>query len=225
MSSHCRPAEPPRRHMLVFLRLQAWQAARSTHAELTRDPIVTLWVESGWPLIVRRSTPDEACGVPVGLPLPPWAGKRRIGFLVQPEDVRYVVPPPGLDSIITCAPRGWWPTLEGLADLALRHSADARVVGSLAWHALTGLNYLTPQSDLDFVLHTRPGTDLPRLAAAIQAIETAAPMRLDGELIRADDAAVNWREFNAGARELLVKTAGGVALINRNDFVSGSATP
>jgi phosphoribosyl-dephospho-CoA transferase len=130
-----------------------------------------------------------------------------------------------LDSIITCAPRAWWPTLERLADLGLRHSADARVVGSLAWQALTGLTYLTPQSDLDFVLHTRPDTDLPRLAASIQTIETAAPMRLDGELIRTDDAAVSWREFNAGACQLLVKTAAGVALIDRNDFVSGSATP
>ena len=45
-------------------------------------------------------------------------------------------------------------------------------------------------------------------------------MRLDGELVRDDGAAVNWRELQAGAREILVKTVGGVALIERQHFFS-----
>ena len=51
--------------------------------------------------------------------------------------------------------------------------------------------------------------------ADLAAIEAAAPMRLDGELVRDDGAAVNWREFHAGAREILVKTIDGVALLDR----------
>ena len=44
-------------------------------------------------------------------------------------------------------------------------------------------------------------------------------MRLDGELIRDDGAAVNWRELHTGAREILVKTLGGVALLDASHFL------
>ena len=93
--------------------------------------------------------------------------------------------------------------------------------GSLAWRALTGLDYLTDRSDLDLLLHVHRDTDLHRLAADVAGIEAAAPMRLDGELIRDDGAAVNWREFHAGAREILVKTVGGVALLDTQPFLLG----
>ena len=48
-------------------------------------------------------------------------------------------------------------------------------------------------------------------------------MRLDGELVRDDGAAVNWREFHAGAREILVKTVGGVALLDSEPLSSWKA--
>jgi phosphoribosyl-dephospho-CoA transferase len=85
--------------------------------------------------------------------------------------------------------------------------------------ATTGLNYLTDTSDLNLLLPIRCCGDLLRLTAGLAAIEAKAPMRLDGELMRDDGAAVNWREFHTGARELLVKTTDGVALL-ANDFVS-----
>ena len=66
-------------------------------------------------------------------------------------------------------------------------------------------------------------TDLHRLTADLARIEAAAPMRLDGELVRGDGAAVNWREFRAGAREILVKTVGGFALIERQHFLPKGA--
>jgi len=99
---------------------------------------------------------------------------------------------------------------------------QARVFGSLAWRALTGLDYLTDRSDLDLLLYVRRDTDLRRLAAELAEIEAAAPMRLDGELVRDDAAAVNWRELHAGAREILVKTVGGVALVDTSLFLLGT---
>jgi phosphoribosyl-dephospho-CoA transferase len=96
------------------------------------------------------------------------------------------------------------------------------VFGSLAWRALTGLDYLTGRSDLDLLLHVHRDTDLLRLAADLALIEALAPMRLDGEFVRGDGAAVNWREFHAGAREILVKTVGGVALLDTTQFLSGT---
>ena len=97
-------------------------------------------------------------------------------------------------------------------------ASEVRVFGSLAWQALTGLAYLTEQSDLDILLHPGPDTDPLRLAAAIAAIDAAAPMRIDGELVRSDGLAVNWRELNDGARHVLAKSAAGVALIDASHF-------
>jgi phosphoribosyl-dephospho-CoA transferase len=117
------------------------------------------------------------------------------------------------------APRAWWPTLDAVRELAGKYSVEARVFGSLAWRALTGLDYLTDRSDLDLLLYVHRDTDLHHLTAELAGIEATAPMRLDGELVRDDGAAVNWRELPTGSREILVKTVGGVALIDREHFL------
>jgi phosphoribosyl-dephospho-CoA transferase len=210
-----------KRHDLIFVDPKRWRAVLATRDDLTTDPLVARWVENGWPLIGRRGTPCEVHGVPLGLPLPPFAGKRRLSFLMQPEDIVSTSPPPALRSVIAVAPRAWRPTLDGLDELASRHAVKARVFGSLAWRALTGLDYLTGRSDLDLLLHVNSDTDVHQLAGDVAAIERAAPMRLDGELIRDDGAAVNWREFHAGARDILVKTIGGVAMQSTSQFFPG----
>jgi phosphoribosyl-dephospho-CoA transferase len=113
----------------------------------------------------------------------------------------------------------WQPTLEALDELAAAHAVELRIFGSLAWQALTGLDYLTEKSDLDLLLEVSGHTDLARLTAGLAAIEARAPMRLDGELVRGDGSAVNWREFNNGTPEILVKRIRSVGLVQRNDFL------
>ncbi|MEJ1963133.1 MAG: malonate decarboxylase holo-[acyl-carrier-protein] synthase [Gammaproteobacteria bacterium] len=221
MSSHSSPAERPRRHDLVFIKPQSWLATLASRDDLAADPLVALWVDRGWPLIGRRAMPGELNGVPLGLPLPPFAGKRRLSFLMQPGDFLSTRSPPVLRATTQVAPRAWWHTLERLDELATRHSLELRVCGSLAWRALTGLNYVTEQSDLDLLLYVNRDTDLHRVTAELAAIEATAPMRLDGELIRLDGAAVNWREFHSGASEVLVKTVCAVALLEPQLFLEG----
>jgi phosphoribosyl-dephospho-CoA transferase len=169
--------------------------------------------------------PGETPGVALGLPLPPSAGKKRIAFLLPPCDIVSIIRPPSLKAASGSAPRAWWPTLDRLGELALRHSVEARVFGSLAWRSLTGLDYVTDRSDLDLLLDCHRDTDLDRLAADIAAIEADAPMRLDGELMRDDGAAVNWREFHGGAAEVLVKGVDGIALLDRRHFIFGKMIP
>jgi phosphoribosyl-dephospho-CoA transferase len=210
-----------RRHDLLFVRPAGWRSLLQTRRDLAAEPLAAIWVDNGWPLIGRRAIPGEGYGVPLGLPLPPFAGKRRLSFLMLPEDIISTAPPPALGSASRVAPLAWWPTLLRLAELASQHSIEARVFGSLAWRALTGLDYLTDRSDLDLLLHVRRDTDVRRLAAHLIRIEAGAPMRLDGELIRDDGAAVNWREFHADAREILVKTSGSVTLVDAGDFLPG----
>jgi phosphoribosyl-dephospho-CoA transferase len=214
-----------RRHDLIFVRPESWRAALAVRSDLAADPLVAPWAENGWPLIGRRATPCERHGVAVGLPLPPFAGKRRLSFLMQAEDVLSIAPPPSLRTAGIMAPSPWRPTLERLDELASIHSVDARVFGSLAWRVLTGLDYLTDRSDLDLLLHIDRDTDVAGLVTGIAEIEDVAPMRLDGELVRDDGAAVNWRELHARADQILVKTIDGVALRDARLFLAGEMRP
>ena len=192
--------------------------------DLAADPLVARWPDQGWPAIRRRAMPGETSGMALGVPLPPSAGKRRLCFLLHGDDVASVTRPPSLHVAYGMAPTAWRPSLDRLGELAARHSVEVRVFGSLAWHTLTGLDYLTGRSDLDLLFDIDGDTDLDRLTADIASIEADAPMRLDGELMRGDGAAVNWREFHAGAAEVLVKHIDGVALLDRRHFMSAGAT-
>jgi phosphoribosyl-dephospho-CoA transferase len=221
MTSHSNQTDQKlRRHDLIFVSPVAWRCLLQRREDLAGEPLVVEWVDRGWPLIARRAVPGEGVGVPLGLPLPPFAGKRRLSVLVQPEDIVSTAPPPGLSAAISVAPNRWQPTLGAVVSLASRYGVEARIFGSLAWCTLTGLDYLTDTSDLDLLLPIHNGNDLVRLTADLAAIEATAPMRLDGELMRDDGAGVNWRELHTGARELLVKTTDGVALLDASLFLS-----
>lgn len=193
----------------------------AAHGDLAADPLVARWSDRGWPTIRRRALPGEASGVALGLPLPPSAGKKRLCFFLRSDHIISVARPPLLNDVRASAPRAWWPALDRLGELALHHSVQARVFGSLAWRALTGLDYMTGRSDLDLLLDVGCDADLDRLVSDMAAIETDAPMRLDGELMREDGNAVNWREFYAGSREVLVKGIEGICLLDRDLFISG----
>jgi phosphoribosyl-dephospho-CoA transferase len=210
-----------RRHHLVFVTRDGWRAALAAHGGLASDPLVAGWVGRGWPLVARRPLAGEGPGAALGLPLPPSAGKRRLSFLVRAEDVLSTAPPPALGTAGRVAPQAWRPTIDRLCALASRYGVEARVFGSLAWQSLTGLDYLSESSDLDLLLRVRGGTDLPGLVAGLADIDAASPMRLDGELLRDDGAAASWRELHSSADEVLVKTAGGVALIDKLRFRLG----
>ena len=217
-----RASENPRRHDLVFVSPTAWRSFLESRAELAADPLIAGWVDRGWPLIARRLAPEEGHGVPVGLPLPPSAGKRRIGLLMDPVRIRSIARPPLLSAAFRVAPAAWIPTLRTLNHVATRLGVEARVFGSLAWCLLTGLNYLSVNSDLDFILSLPRPRDFAELMTELDSIDRAAPMRLDGEIVRDGGAGVHWRELHSGARDVLVKTAGRPTLLNAAEFIGGS---
>jgi len=223
VASHCKRGDrPPGRHDLVFVSPAGWRAVLDARGDLATDSLLARWPRMRWPTIRRRALPCEAKGLALGLPLPPSAGKKRISLLVDIDHVASVARPPLLRQVRAYAPRDWWPTLDRLDALALRHAVDARVFGSLAWQSLTGLDYVTTRSDLDVLFEFRGETDIDRFVADVAAIETRAPMRIDGELMDAGGAAVNWREFHGGASELLVKNIERVVLLGRHQFMSGA---
>jgi phosphoribosyl-dephospho-CoA transferase len=224
MTSPCSPSDGAlRRHDLVFVSPPAWRALLQAHRDLAQEPLVAGWADRGWPLIVRRVVPGEAKGLPLGLPLPPSEGKRRLAFVMQSGDVIATAPPPLLSAAVDAAPPAWRPTMERLVHLAAAHDGETRVFGSLAWRLLTGLDYLTARSDLDFLLPLPPAGVVAHLTVEIAALEIAAPMHLDGELVRNDGAAVNWRELHEGAQEVLVKTIRDATLAGTRQFLGAEA--
>ena len=219
------PDAPLRRHDLVFVSRASWRALMRARQDLAAVPGVAGWVDRGWPLAVRRPDPGEMQGLALGLPLPPTAGKRRLAIVMQAGDIAARAAPLKLADARAAAPPNWRPTLARLADLALRNHVDARVFGGLAWQALTGTAYLSKSSDLDLLVPLRPGCDPGPLVAELASIARSAPMRLDGELVRVDGAAVSWQELHTGAAEVLVKTLAGVKLMTVRSFITEGAAP
>jgi phosphoribosyl-dephospho-CoA transferase len=208
-----------RRHDLAFVSPLAWRAVLENRRDLAQEPLVADWVDRGWPLIVRRRAPGDAIGVPLGLPLPPSHGKRRLACVLPLDGILSTAPALAVDAAIDVAPPAWRSTMLRLIDLAGEFGGQARLYGSLAWRALTGLDYVTPRSDLDVLLPLPRANDVARLTGALAALECVAAMRLDGELVRGDGAGVNWRELHDGGPDVLVKTIDATALLRTRHFI------
>ncbi|MDN7803767.1 malonate decarboxylase holo-[acyl-carrier-protein] synthase [Burkholderia gladioli] len=250
MHSPARPAEAALvRHGLVRVAPGAWRVLLAAEpalaagavdsadivdaADAAARSVLRDWAVRGWPLMVRRPGPCDAArpGVPLGLPLPPSLGKRRIGVSLAAEAIVSIERPPALDSLREVAPPAWRATLDALDAITRRHRIVCRAFGSLAWQGLTGLPYLSANSDLDLLFELPPGFDaagdgMAMLAAMLDdvaACEADAPMRIDGEVIRVDGAGANWRELQAGQDAVMVKTATDVRLLAPRDFLAGAA--
>ncbi len=223
MRSHANPKlRPLKRHDLVYLDPARWDAVLERQLASDRtDPLIRSWVHKGWPLIARRPMAHETEGISLGLPLPPALGKRRIPFIVKPGDVLAVHEPTSVSSARGHAPKEWQRTFDELEFFAAHRQVELQVFGSLAWQALTGLDYLTLSSDIDLLLCVRSPTDIELLSSEISGIEDQSPNRIDGEFVRRDGLAANWREFLLGSDEVLAKSIKGVALIDRRKFLVG----
>jgi phosphoribosyl-dephospho-CoA transferase len=197
----------------------AWVSALANYPSLADLPLVEAWADRGWPVIVRRRAEAEDPDlVPVGVPLPPADGKRRIALLLPPGSVFKRSSPPLLRAAARVANPGWRSTIASLLALGARTGVDPAAFGSLLWQHLTDLAYLTPHSDLDVLWPVPAGFDVLSLVLGIAEIAQAAPLRIDGEVIFPDGSAVNWRELwnahrTADRTAVLAKSMEGVRLV------------
>jgi len=192
----------------------------ATRPDLDGLPHVARWAQDGRPLIVRRLHPGEERGlVPLGLPLPPADGKRRIGLALPAEALKPVAAPV-LAEAAPHAPAAWRPTLDALLALAAGHALTVRPFGALLWQAVTGLTYLGATSDLD-LLWPCPGPVPRTLLAGLARIDATAPMRLDGEVLLPDGGGVQWRELHEAPEggSVLVKALDRVAMKRSDELV------
>jgi phosphoribosyl-dephospho-CoA transferase len=204
-----------RRHDLLRVEPAAWDAMLRRYADLADVPLVADWARLDRPVIVRRRMAgDLADGVPAALPLPPCHGKRRLAFSFDSGATVAKWPPVLLGDAARTAPAGWQPVIAALLDLGEAVGMTPRVFGALLWEHLTGLPYLTAQSDLDLLWSISDERGAVLLVERLLRLDADGPVRLDGELVLPDGSGVNWRELaqsiaNPG-HEVLVKTMEGV---------------
>jgi phosphoribosyl-dephospho-CoA transferase len=200
------------RHRMLRVAPEAWAAML---AETPQDlpPVVREWAERGLPLVARRQACGDVAGsVFLGLPLPPSLGKLRLSFAVPRQAVVSDQPPPLLSQAAEVAPEAWRATIAAL----VQADAGTRCYGSLAWHWLTGLAYLSSTSDLDLLWQVPDRHAADAKAASLAAIARQAPMSIDGELVTPRGEAVQWSEWLSDAPEVLVKSSQGGQLMARD---------
>jgi phosphoribosyl-dephospho-CoA transferase len=207
-----------RRHELLHVAPDVW--ASVLPAPLAGLPLLAGWADRGWPAIVRRrGETDSRHLVPVGVPLPPAAGKRRVALLIPPEGIVQRAHPPLLHASAVAAESNWQPTVDALVAVGARSGIEPAAFGSLLWQHLTGLSYLTPRSDLDVLWQIPADFDVHSLIRDIAQVQRDAPMRIDGEIVFPDGSAVNWRELwnahqSAVRGTVLAKTVENVRLFD-----------
>jgi phosphoribosyl-dephospho-CoA transferase len=209
-----------RRHDLLHVAADVWALVLALYPALTDLPLLGDWSDRGWPVIVRRRAETEDRHlVPVGVPLPPAAGKHRVALLIPPDGVLQHSSPPALHATARAADPDWRSTIDALVDLGARSGVEPAAFGSLLWQHLTGLAYLSPHSDLDVLWPIPANFDVHSLVCSIREIQSDATLRIDGEIIFPDGTAVNWRELwnayqAADGATVLAKTMERVRLLD-----------
>jgi len=184
------------RHDLVWIRPESRAAVAALVTDEKLRTHVTSWLSADRPLVVARQPGNiDADTIAVGLASPPVQGKRRIALGVSARDIVRHTPPLLLADTIAHAPAEWQPELAELHDAAINIGIKLHVFGSLAWQALSGMQYLTPQSDIDLLWHPRSNTQLQQGIALLTNWEQASGLRADGEVMFGASSAVSWREW------------------------------
>lgn len=199
------------RHNLVWLSPRGWSDAVDAAAPEHRA-VLEKWRDKDWPAIVRRrdaqTHDNEVC---LGVALPPGAdgGKVRIALRAQALEVTRSMPPLPLKSVLSTLVSPWREELTALDNRAV--GLVLRVYGSVALQVLTGLSYVTPQSDVDLLFY--PAT-LQQLNAGLALLAFhATHLPLDGEIVFPSGQAVAWKEW------LQAQAAGAHVLVKEQDTV------
>ena len=213
------------RHTLVWIRPECRAAVA---AQITDDAMraqVAAWLAADRPLVVAHQPCGEVLSdtIATGLALPPAQGKRRIALSVAAKDIARYTPALRLADAVAHAPAAWQPALAELDAAAIHIDLELRVFGSLAWQALSGLNYLTPQSDIDLLWHPRSHTQLQQGIALLARWEQASGLRADGEVLFGGSSAVSWREWatlkSGENQRVLVKRVSSAELVDARELL------
>jgi len=206
-----------RRHQLAYLTAAGWEEALRWPAAQVVAPQLRHWAAQGLPLVVTRQGGCTAAPgrIALGWPAPLRDGRQRVALNVAPKSVAWFDEFPEAHKALPLLPRSVRAPLQSLLAQLRENGARPRVYGSYGWQLLSGLAYVHAASDFDLLLGVQDRDQADTLVALLQTSDPAS-LRIDGEFLFPDGAAVAWREYaswRAGLTgELLVKRLGAVAL-------------
>ena len=206
-----------RRHQLARLSEAGWTTILALPWDQQARECLVHWARHRLPLVVTRQPLDGAArgSIALGLPAPARWDRRRLALQVSRGEVLRVGDFPRLAAVQSLlSPLAQTPMHKLIGELdACR--ATSRVFGSYGWQAISGLDHVRPGSDLDLSVTVDGAAHADAVTHVLQSFD-APRLRLDGELLFNDGAAVAWREWidwRAGrARAVMVKRLHGVAL-------------
>jgi phosphoribosyl-dephospho-CoA transferase len=205
---------PLRRHDLVWLSAAGWQHVLAQPCERVLRECFAHWSARRLPLVVGRQ-PPEAPELALGLPAPLAWERRKIALSVPLQHVLYHDSFPKARAITAQLQFGLRARWLRLAAQLHASGIEVRVHGGHGWQCITGLRYLTPQSDLDLLLPVADAQAADAVADLLAGFTWAGP-RLDGELLLPNGCAVAWREWlqwrSGSVDRILVKRLHGVSL-------------
>ena len=209
------------RHALVYCTPACiWDGA--IHAVDAGDvSVIKDWIGQGHPLIARmRRENDPARHIALGLPMPLDRGKKRIALTIVPSAVERIEAPPLLHDVLNALSASWQSRMATLSRNFLPHTNSVRVVGSLAWQALTGKTYLHPKSDIDLLVSVVGMNELQAVLDLLIGSDLSPGPRIDGEIVLHNGEAVSWRELCNSSRDVLVKTLDGPKACLRGEWLN-----
>jgi len=206
-----------RRHQLAWLSETGWAAILARPWDQQASDCLVHWARHRLPLVVTRQPKAGAVtgSIALGLPAPARWDRRRLAVQVSRTMVLRLGELPRLAEVqANLPPSARYAACVLMAELDTCHAAS-RVFGSYGWQAISGLDHVLPDSDLDLSVAVDGAAHADAVTQVLQSFGAARP-RLDGELVFDDGSAVAWREWiewRAGrARAVLVKRLHDVAL-------------
>lgn len=209
---------PLYRHRLVAVSTAGWRSVLDRPWDDRASACLRHWAERELPLVVTRqpTRPGGADGpVALGLSAPPAWGRRALSLRLSPSMLGPTRQFPFAAEVLELLPRDARPAVRTLVGRLESAGVRARAYGSFGWQRLTGLDYVHARSDLDLWCPVEETAQADEAAGHLLGCAPWA-LRLDGELVFPDGAAVAWREWAAWragrTRGVLVKRLHGVGV-------------
>ncbi|HSW17385.1 MAG TPA: malonate decarboxylase holo-[acyl-carrier-protein] synthase [Ramlibacter sp.] len=201
------------RHQLARLTPAGWSAILARPWDVQARECLGHWATHELPLVVTRQANDVE--VALGLSSPQRWGRRRLALQVPRAAVACLLEFPQLADVRKLLPDSAQGAVGALMQRLHACHAAARVFGSYGWQAITALDHVRPESDLDVSIAVDGPVHADAVTQVLQRFDAATP-RLDGELVFGGGAAVAWREWAAWrdghTRAVLVKQLSGACL-------------
>lgn len=223
-----------------------WAWVNPIAAGWVSEPAAADWLRQGRPLVVATQSaplqPLPSLAV-LGIAAPRSHPAYRARVQLPPGAIRRVARPPLLAALLPRLPRRLQAAARALMTALQGLGVTVRVYGSLGllgWAGgpvLEGCAIIREESDLDLLLEPSSAAEAIALLERLQSLEASgASSPLNGELMRPDGAAVNWREAAralglgltsclASCPSVLVKSLQGTRLMPLADFLGGYTIP